>query len=228
MGTGAVVTQIGNPPDLAISKDAPANAKTNKVFTYTLTVTDPSNGCTASDSVRIRPYRKMPQDTTIFKGDSAHYIMAVLSGLSYFWEPSSLVSDPSAPDPFLFPENTTTFTLRKESLCDTAAGEFIVQVEERPVPPGEKAIFIPNVFSPEGKDEADRSFRVLGGPFNEYHLQVFNRWGELVFETQDPQEGWKGRHRGEPVEAGVYVYRFEGVLENGEEVERKGNITLLR
>ncbi len=59
-------------------------------------------------------------------------------------------------------------------------------------------------------------------------FRVFNRWGELMYEGDSKDEGWDGRHRGEPVNPGVYVYHIEAVCNNGQIVKKKGNVTIVK
>jgi len=60
------------------------------------------------------------------------------------------------------------------------------------------------------------------------HLRIFNRWGELVFESRDPNIGWDGTYKGEPQEMEVYDWLLNAAFKNGREIFRKGNVTLLR
>ena len=57
---------------------------------------------------------------------------------------------------------------------------------------------------------------------------VFNRWGELVFESRDPYVGWDGTYKGEQQEMEVYDWLLNATLNNGQDIFRKGNVTLLR
>ncbi len=84
-------------------------------------------------------------------------------------------------------------------------------------------LFIPNVFSPN-HDGINDVFGVEYSGNADFHLQIFNRWGQNIFESQSPLEQWAGRgSRGEELSAGVYYY----VLKVGEK-EFKGNVTMLR
>src|SRR5690554_4723256 len=56
-------------------------------------------------------------------------------------------------------------------------------------------------------------------------FQIYNRWGELVFETNDNKECWDGTHKGKLVNTGVYVYKLNAVI-SGKEVHESGNITV--
>ena len=62
----------------------------------------------------------------------------------------------------------------------------------------------------------------------EYQLQIFNRWGELIFETQDVYQGWDGYYRGKLSQQGVYIWKAYAVLNNGRVFNKIGDVTLLR
>ena len=91
--------------------------------------------------------------------------------------------------------------------------------------------FLPNAFTPNGDGINDLYFGV--GNANEaesFHLTIWNRWGEMIFETDDPDEGWNGRkfNSGEIAPNGVYVVvvqyvNYEDVITNLE-----GFVTVLR
>jgi gliding motility-associated-like protein len=100
-------------------------------------------------------------------------------------------------------------------------------MEVRVVEFPEGIIDIPNAFSPNSDNSNDELF-VIGAGITEMNLKIFNRWGELVFETEDQTIGWDGTYKGEPQELDVYVYTLNAVLDTGDKVSKKGNITLLR
>jgi gliding motility-associated-like protein len=62
----------------------------------------------------------------------------------------------------------------------------------------------------------------------EYKLQVFNRWGELIFESTDVNFGWDGRYRGEICEVGVYIFKAYVKLNNGRIYKKTGDLTLIK
>ena len=61
-----------------------------------------------------------------------------------------------------------------------------------------------------------------------YSMRIFNRWGELIFETNDVNTGWDGYFNGEICQQDVYVYRVVAQFEDGRRVEKVGDVTLLR
>ena len=89
-------------------------------------------------------------------------------------------------------------------------------------------IWVPNAFTPNG-DGVNDVFRVLGnvGRLENFRLRIFNRWGQLLFETSDRTKGWDGRQADEEALLGVYAYMMEYSLK-GRTVLQKGNFTLLR
>lgn len=89
------------------------------------------------------------------------------------------------------------------------------------------AIGVPNAFSPNG-DGQNEIFKVEGFGIVEFDFQIFNRWGNLLFETSDVASGWDGRYKGREQDIGVYVYKVQAVLLGGKTFEKKGNFTLLK
>jgi len=89
---------------------------------------------------------------------------------------------------------------------------------------------IPNAFNPNSAAEENRIFKVFAEPENritKFAMYIYNRWGELMFETNDVNEGWDGTSNGNPCNAGVYVWTiyFEG--SEGKSTNR-GTVTLVK
>jgi gliding motility-associated-like protein len=99
-------------------------------------------------------------------------------------------------------------------------------------------IEFPNAFTPDplgGTNGAydpnmlnnDVFFPVFAG-VEEYQLQIYNRWGELLYESRDIHRGWDGYYRGSLAQQGVYVWRAQVTFTDGKQVIRAGDLTLLR
>jgi gliding motility-associated-like protein len=91
-------------------------------------------------------------------------------------------------------------------------------------------LYIPNAFSPNGDNEND-AIRLYFGDMTclkVFSLNIFNRWGEKVFEATSPLVIWDGTYNGKPENAGVFMYYLKATLYNGEEVEKHGNINLIK
>ncbi len=91
--------------------------------------------------------------------------------------------------------------------------------------------FLPNAFSPnyDGVNDFFRGAGVLDG-VQDFHLSIWNRWGELIFETTDPTESWNGRKQNTGAEAppGIYVVVATMRSPRGEQLEFRGFVTLVR
>lgn len=89
---------------------------------------------------------------------------------------------------------------------------------------------IPNVFTPNGDGVNDYFFprNLLTHALTRFHMQIFNRWGEKIFETGNTDgRGWDGQYGGKPQPQGVYIYLIEAAFANGGSEQYKGNVTLL-
>ena len=88
-------------------------------------------------------------------------------------------------------------------------------------------LFVPTAFTPNG-DGLNDNFTNFGKFEATFLLQIWNRWGTLVFETTNPDPGWLGDYKGKPAPEGVYVYRMLVTGYDGKVLERNGSITLIR
>jgi gliding motility-associated-like protein len=63
---------------------------------------------------------------------------------------------------------------------------------------------------------------------DDFEMQIFNRWGELIFESKDVRQGWDGYYRGKLCQQDVYVWRVRVTFMDGGELTDMGDVTLLR
>jgi gliding motility-associated-like protein len=85
-------------------------------------------------------------------------------------------------------------------------------------------LYIPSAFSPNG-DGINDTFGVKGEGIKNYHLLVYNRWGELLFESTNPKQQWDGKFDGQRVEQGTYVYQLYALGEGNK--GKSGSVTLI-
>ena len=88
-------------------------------------------------------------------------------------------------------------------------------------------IGLPTAFSPNGDGENDILY-VRGAAIRTLDLKIFNRWGQLVFETTSKEKGWDGTFNGQPQPIEAYAYVLNATFIDGTTKLMKGNITLLR
>ncbi len=183
---------------------------------YTLTVTN-AGGCSATDSIYVNaipsPEVDLGPDTTIFS-DQIYLLDAGNQGAQYIWSTGDTVQ---------------TITVNSE-------GDYWVSVSQNGCTGYDTvSVFIypdcilavPNAFSPNGDGHNDILY-ARGEGFVEMELMIFNRLGELVFQTKDNSIGWDGTYKGKPQPVDAYAYILKGLCVSGRSVMKKGNITLLR
>jgi len=88
-------------------------------------------------------------------------------------------------------------------------------------------LFIPNAFTPNS-DGLNENFKVVQTNMQQFYLKIMNRWGEILFETNNIYDGWDGTYKGNAVQADSYLYFVEAKGYSGKEYYRKGSITLIR
>ena len=111
------------------------------------------------------------------------------------------------------PGNTYGFT-------DTSVSNIFCLVQE-------PHLFIPSAFTPGGKNPIFKPEFIYIDAKNFYFV-VFNRWGQKVYETRIPGEGWDGTYEGSFAPEGTYAYTVRIFGTNGQEIEKSGSVTLLR
>lgn len=202
---------------------------------YEVTVLD-AEGCTATvDATVIEPIELVVDaggDRFIVLGyDTLVRAISNYSPVTYTWTPMDSLNclNPDCSLVQVNPTATTTYQVlvTNENGCTATDDVTINLIKDRP-------IFIPNVFSPNN-DGTNDGFTIFSGPGLELieKLQIFSRWGELVFEANNifPNDvglGWDGKFNGDPVNPGVFVYLAQLRFVDEEIVEVKGDVTVIR
>lgn len=91
----------------------------------------------------------------------------------------------------------------------------------------EPKVYVPNAIIP-GSANGEFKPVIIFGEDEGYSMQIFNRYGELIFESFDSDEGWDGTFKGDVVPVGAYAYLITFVDGNGESVKKKGNVSVLQ
>ncbi|MEX2590765.1 MAG: gliding motility-associated C-terminal domain-containing protein, partial [Chitinophagales bacterium] len=157
---------------------------------------------------------------------------------TYVWQPSDGLSCDDCPYPVASPDVSTNYIITATDINGCIDSSMIsIFVKNAFTPDSDtaetckKSFYIPNAFSPNG-DQINDVFYAYGKGVDQIHLQIFNRWGELVFETYDINRGWDGIYEGELENPGVYVYYVKVIFCDGSTFVpfeyRKGSVTLLR
>ena len=148
---------------------------------------------------------------------------------TYMWDFDSIYMTPVENPEFEFnATEQTTF-----NICLTAISEFgCSDTICHPITVYDELVFyVPNAFTPDN-DNFNETFKPVftsGFDPNDYHLTIFNRWGEIVFESYNAQIGWNGKYAGEMCEDGVYVWQISfGEIISDEKQLIRGHVTLLK
>ncbi len=191
--------------------------------TYTLTVSNGNCSATVSYDVVVHPLPTVDagNDTTVTAGTSVQ--LQATGGTYYSWSPAWYLSCTDCSNPICTPDETTVYTVTvTDDYGCTNFDDVIVYVE---YDCGD--IFVPTAFAPNGNNYNDY-FRILGGCFTTFNLQVFDRWGNKVYESNEQSEGWDGTYKGEPLDGGIYYYIYSGMRIDGETDAGNGDVTLIR
>ena len=137
---------------------------------------------------------------------------------------STLFDPAHSYSPGSFDSYTIRLTVTNEDGCsDVAYG--MVYME------GGSTYYVPNTFTPDG-NEFNQVFRPVftsGFDLADYNFKVFNRWGEIVFESNDAETGWDGTYHGQLALEGIYTWRIEyGSLWSSEREIIHGHVNLLK
>lgn len=117
---------------------------------------------------------------------------------------------------------TATQIVISDQGCTDSTSQVVIVSDPDVYPPK-----TPQAFSPNG-DGVNDVFYVRGGPFTTLNLQIYDGWGEKIFESDSIDEGWDGMARGELVQIGVYVYVVKATTTAGKEYEIQGKVTIIK
>lgn len=153
------------------------------------------------------------------------YSMPVISSgaTSFSWQPASGLNNPFTEKPVVSSRNQTiTYIVRASNNGNcTAADTVTLRYMKGP------ELYVPTAFTPDQNGLNDR-LRFFPVSMDVISFSVFDRWGNRVFETTDPSTGWDGRYRNLPATAGVYIWVATLRDMNGQTIQKKGSITLIR
>lgn len=184
-------------------------------------------------------YRTIVQDTCGYRSDSSNYgktmmlsaainaeELPLLTWTPYdFWQEGVDYYDieiyTNGQFEFLATVDGTTTTWVDDITPVIGRSEYCYRITARSVFDGGKSsrssiacapvvsrIFVPNAFRPAGQSE-NKTFYPKGMYISEFHMVIYDRWGQVLFTTDDMTKGWDGEVGGSPVPSGVYVYKID-------------------
>jgi gliding motility-associated-like protein len=195
---------------------------------YEATVTD-NYGCITTQEIFIRVkqppvIKRLPlRDTSLYIGESIE-LMVESSDPSarYTWSPDYNISCTSCNRPTVAPEHDVVYTAAIADECFMRSEEFPVEVII------DFYIEAPDAFSPNG-DANNDVFDLKTKNIREIkEFKIYNRWGNLVFETTQMDVGWDGTVKGKIQNIDTYAFYVRAITVHGYETEKKGNFMLIK
>ncbi|GAA4314404.1 hypothetical protein GCM10023149_10550 [Mucilaginibacter gynuensis] len=193
-------------PVTGLSDATVANPTANPTdnTTYTVMVSN-SSGCSATGTVTVNVLKKAGAqagaDLEMMEGQSVTLNgKATGTNVTWFWTPATYLSSTTALNPVADPQSDITYTLHVISAdgCGIATDDVNVRVY--------KKVIVPNTFSPNGDGVNDTWTVTALDTYPASQTRIFNRYGQMLFNSTGYTKAWDGRYMGQPVPAGTYYY----------------------
>ncbi|HKK78816.1 MAG TPA: gliding motility-associated C-terminal domain-containing protein, partial [Phaeodactylibacter sp.] len=205
--------------------------------TYRIYVQD-NNGCVVSETTTLNDPPPFTVDAgderyTIVLGDSIALEATVdnaVGQVDFLWqEPyEGTLSCLACIRTVSQPEYSILYKLFAEDERGCRASDMVRVIVDKP-----RVVEVPTGFTPNGDGTNDRLLVHGQSPTVVNRFQVFDRWGELLYQARDfavndPDVGWDGIYRGKPVDPGVYIWYLEVTYRDGQQAAFQGQTTLIR
>ena len=209
-----------------------ANPTTTTIYSTTFT-TYTLDTCSFTQNITVNVDDPFPtvlataSPIKMFEGQTATITAFSPNGVGLSWLPNPLIANTAQLSQTVQPTETTIFTATAQDniygckTTDTTKVIIIKSICEAPY------IYIPNAFTPNGDSENDILY-VRGNAITNLHLIIYNRWGEQVFDTTDPKQGWDGTYKGAALAPDVFGYYLTVECYGGKTFKQQGNISLIR
>ncbi len=195
------------------------------VGTFNISYSIPGNDCSipATLSITVNPLPTVDagQPVTILSGGSATLTGTASAG-TYLWTPATALSMPTSITTQANPTSTTDYTLTvTNSFGCSASDNVMVNVIAPCLDPS-------NVFTPNGDGYYDKWVVYNGTCVTKVAVDVYNRWGGLVYHSDNYMNDWDGRSKNKPLPDGTYYYVVKATLVGNVQNILKGNVTIMR
>jgi gliding motility-associated-like protein len=192
------------------------NCMSLKADTMQLTITPPLQATAGPDTtiVQGQPYLLFAN----LLGNASS-----LTGLNYNWSPAFGLNNTNIQNPIATLSNNQTYTV-EITTADGCKGNASVKLKVLKGPD----IYIPTAFSPNGDGNNDVLYIYPVGIKKFDFLRIFNRWGQLVFETKNPALGWNGFFKNAALPTGAYVFNVQATTDQNKVINKKGTVMIVR
>lgn len=218
----SIITQYNSPTSVTVQ---PLTSQ------YVYVTASTADGCIIKDSIYINvsllgniTVEASASKYSVMEGDDVNLI-GQPDGYTYQWEPAGDVNSPNSQNTSANIPSDRIFTLTvSDAFC---AKSDTVHVKTIPFVCDHPFIFVPNAFSPNGDGDNDVLY-VRSAITTEILFRVFDRWGEMVWESTSLHLGWDGKYKGKELAPDVYDYYLKATCIGGDTSIMKGNVTLLK
>lgn len=182
-----------------------------------------AQGCSKTLNVLVDlftpPYTEVEGPTFIIDGQEIT-LTGATNGASYYWSTEDTVFCSNCYELIITPDRSDTyyFTGIDTNSCRTVDSITVYL---------DGILYVPNTFTPNG-DGFNEYFKVIAREIHDYQLYIFDRWGQLVFETNDTEATWDGRHNGHLVQIDTYIWKIEYLDNLNVRHEFIGHVNVLR
>nr|MBA2610553.1 gliding motility-associated C-terminal domain-containing protein [Bacteroidota bacterium] len=200
------------------------NPQANVIYTVSSGIS-PCNSSTIFAVTVYTPQSQTPSadPAIIIYGASSVIYGNVPTGNPFNWSFSPDISCNTCETNTVTPAETTIYTITTtDNNGCVVTNTVLVQVD---VICGD--VFVPSAFSPNG-DGFNDTWCVYGNCISSMSIQLYNRWGEKIYENENKSSCWDGTFNGVKQNDAVFIYQLTANFVNGEKIVRKGNVTLKR
>jgi gliding motility-associated-like protein len=193
------------------------------------TVTGTTNGCTSNQTAQVTvvvtPTLSLSPDVLIIKGSTTP--LTVSGGTNYNWSPSNDLTCSTCSNPIASPSVTTQYCVTSVNGTCSTTSCVVVTVESDCKSNADYTT--PNAFTPNG-DGFNDEFCLKGWSecTTSFHIAIFDRWGEKVFDSDNASFCWDGKYLGVELNPAVFVFYIKAEIMNMGTITKKGNITLMK
>jgi len=144
----------------------------------------------------------------------------------YAWSPATGLDLSTVKNPVFNFDKTTEYLIRIQSAagCVTIDTQLVKVADPITTPEA----YVPRAWTPNNDGYNDRLYPLTVNVTQLYYFRIYNRWGQLVFETKILNQGWDGTYKGQPMIADVYTWIMEAMGIDGTIIKKTGESVLLR
>jgi gliding motility-associated-like protein len=169
------------------------------------------------------------RDTAVVKNQPLQLMAKVNfdNGINYLWTPSTGLSNTSIADPIALLNNNADSIKYKvrATIPEGCFGEDEIIVRVFRTNPD---IFVPTAFTPNKDGKNDILKPICVGISQLDYFRIYNRWGQLLFETKETERGWDGSVNGTEQSSGTFVFMVRGTDFTGKIINKNGTVVLIR